>query len=210
MDITSLPLRALLLTVSGWVNRVQQRAIEYLHEENRVLKQQLGSRRLRLTDGQRRRLASKGKQLGRRLLGQIATVVTPDTIMRWHRRLIAAKWTYPQPQKSRKGVMLAIRQLIVRMAIENASWSYSRIQGELSELGQRVGRSTIARTLKAEGLKPAPDTPTSWRTFLDAQWGQNAACDFFTTKVDGQRRADSRITLRVPAATERPQGPPCH
>ena len=91
MDITSLPLRALLLTISAWVNREQQRAIDYLREENRVLKEQLGSRRLRLTDAQRRRLAAKGKRLGRRLLGQLATIVTPDTILRWHRKLIAAK-----------------------------------------------------------------------------------------------------------------------
>jgi putative transposase len=92
-----LPLRALLLTAIGWVSREQQRAIEYLIEENRVLKEQLGSRRLRLTDGQRRRLAAKGKLLGRRLLGRVSTIVTPDTIMRWHRQLIAAKWTYSTP-----------------------------------------------------------------------------------------------------------------
>jgi len=104
-----LPLRALLLTVVGWVSREQQRTIEYLIEENRVLKEQLGGRRLRLTNGQRRRLAEKGKQLGRRLLGRVATIVTPDTIMRWHRQLIAAKWTSycpigrPVPWRCRKG-----------------------------------------------------------------------------------------------------------
>ena len=73
-----LPLRALLLTVVGWVSREQQRTIDYLIEENRVLKEQLGSRRLRLSNDQRRRLAAKGKQLGRRLLGRVATIVTPD------------------------------------------------------------------------------------------------------------------------------------
>ena len=85
-----LPLRALLLTVVGWVSREQRRTIESLVEENRVLKEQLGDRRLRLTNDQRRRLAAKGKQLGRRLLGHVATIVTPDTILRWHRQLIAA------------------------------------------------------------------------------------------------------------------------
>ena len=88
-------LQLLLVTFAGWANRHQAQAIDYLVEENRVLKEQLGGKRLRLTNGQRRRLAAKGKTLGRRLLGRIATIVTPDTILRWHRQLIAAKWTYP-------------------------------------------------------------------------------------------------------------------
>ncbi len=79
------PLQVLLLAFSGWVSRGQQRTIEYLVEENRVLEEQFKGRKLRLTDDPRRRLAAKGKQLGRRLLNRVATIVTPDTIMRWHR-----------------------------------------------------------------------------------------------------------------------------
>ncbi len=86
-------LQLLLATFAGWVNREQAQAIEYLREENRVLKEQLRGKRLRLTDDQRRRLAAKGKKLDRKLLGKVATIVTPDTILRWHHRLIAAKWT---------------------------------------------------------------------------------------------------------------------
>jgi hypothetical protein len=82
------PLRLLLVTLAGWANRHQQQVIEYLVEENRVLKEQLKGRRVRLTDDQRRRLAAKGQRLGRRLLRQVATIVTPDTILRWQRRLI--------------------------------------------------------------------------------------------------------------------------
>jgi putative transposase len=78
-------LQLLLATFAGWINRHQAQAIDYLVEENRVHKEQLGGKRLRLTDDQRRRLAAKGHALGRRLLAQVATIVTPDTIMRWHR-----------------------------------------------------------------------------------------------------------------------------
>jgi len=85
----------LALALAGWLNRHQQLAIEYLREENRVLREMLGTRRLRFTDTQRRRLAIPGKELGRRLLAGIATLVTPDTILAWHRRLVALKWTYP-------------------------------------------------------------------------------------------------------------------
>ena len=82
------PLGLLLVTLAGWVNCHQQRVIEYLIEENQVLREQLKGRRIRLTDDQRRRLVVRGQQLGRRVLAQVATVVTPDTILRWHRRLI--------------------------------------------------------------------------------------------------------------------------
>ncbi len=177
------PLQVLLLALSGWANREQQRTIEYLVEENRVLKEQLKGRMLRLNDDQRRRLAAKGKRLGRRLLNRVATIVTPDTIMRWHRKLIAAKWTFPRERKRRRGVMQEIKRLVIRMACENAAWGYSRIQGELKGLGHRVGRTTVSRILKGEGIKPAPDRPSSWKTFLKAHWCEVAATDFFTIEV---------------------------
>ena len=87
------PLQFLILFVSGWVNRRQQEVIEYLREENRVLLEQLGGRRPRLNDSQRRRLAVKGKAIGRKLLREVAGVVTPDTILRWYRVLDGASWT---------------------------------------------------------------------------------------------------------------------
>jgi putative transposase len=96
-------LQLLLATFAGWVGGRQANIITYLIEENRVLKEQLESdgRRLRFTDDQRRRLAAKGKPLGRKGLRQIATIVTPDTILAWHRKLIAAKWTYPPNEAPR-------------------------------------------------------------------------------------------------------------
>lgn len=190
-------LRLLLATFAGWVNRDQARVIDYLREENRVLKEQLRGRRLRLTDAQRRRLAAKGKILGRRVLGTIATIVTPDTILRWYRRLIAAKWTFTKARTGRPGVMKEIRRLVVRFARENSSWGYCRIQGALKNLGHRVSDSTVANILKEHGLKPAPDRPTSWRTFLKAHWGEVAATDFFTTEVWTARGLTTYYTLFV-------------
>ena len=80
-------------------------------------------------------------------------IATPDTLLRWHRQLIARKWTYTS-QPARRGVLLEIRRLAVRMATENPTWGYTRIQGALKNLGHRVGRSTIARILRAEGIPP--------------------------------------------------------
>jgi hypothetical protein len=119
--IKTIHLKLLLATFAGWVTRQQSYVIAYLIEENRVLKEQLesGGKRLRFTDDQRRRLAAKGKPLGRKILGTIATIVTPDTILRWHRKLIAAKWTYPRKRVGRPCVMKEIRELIIRMAEGN-------------------------------------------------------------------------------------------
>jgi hypothetical protein len=103
------PLQVLLVTLAGWVNRHQQHVIEYLVEENRVLKEQMKGRRPRLTDDQRRRLAAKGRRLGRRVLRQVATIVTPDTILRWHRQLIARKWTFAPKRPGRPRIMQEIR-----------------------------------------------------------------------------------------------------
>ena len=183
MKAETYPLQVLLWTFSGWVNRHQQDVIGYLVEENRVLKEQMKGRRLRLTDEQRRRLAAKGKRLGRKALNRVGTIVTPDTIIRWHRRLIALKWTCEANRVGRPGLMKAIAALIVRMASENSGWGYCRIQGELKQLGHRVAPSTIAKVLKDNGIKPAPDRPSSWKTFLQAHWGEIAGMDFFTTEV---------------------------
>ena len=171
MRADHLPLRVLLLAFSGWINRHQQEVIDFLVEENRVLQEQIGNRPLKLTDCQRRRLASKGKKLGRTLLGQVCSIVTPDTILRWYRRLIAAKRTYPGAGTGRPGVMKVIRKLIIRMASENSTWGYCRIQGALKNLGHRVSPSTIRNVLKEHGIHPAPDRPTTWRNFLRSPYG---------------------------------------
>jgi transposase InsO family protein len=175
-------LQMVLGMLTGWLERRERETIAYLVEENRVLRRQLGKRRLCLTDDARRQLAARAFRVGRAGLREIATIATPDTLLRWHRQLIVRKWTYARTF-GRRGVLLEIRRLVVRMAEENPSWGYTRIQGALRNLGHRVGRSTIARILKAAGLPPVPQRPTSWQTFLRAHWGAIAGADFFTTEV---------------------------
>ena len=172
----------LLAAFVGWLDQRQQDAVAYLIEENRILRGHVRGR-IRLTDEERRRLAVHGHRLGRRLLQDVATIVTPDTILRWHRRLIAQKWTYTKRRGGRPGVLAEIRRLVVRMAEENPAWGYTRIVGALKNVGHQVSRSSIARILKAHGIPPVPERPTSWQTFLRAHWGAIAGADFFTTEV---------------------------
>ena len=115
--------------------------------------------------------------------GKVATLVTPDTILRWHRQLIARKWTTARRRVGRPGVLQEIRTLTIRMARENPTWGYRRVQGALKNLGHRVARSTISKILQAHGIGPVPERPLSWRTFLAAHWSAIAAVDFFTTEV---------------------------
>ena len=109
----------LLLTVTSWLDRREREVLAYLIEENRILRRQLGGRRLGLTDDDRRRLAARAYRLGRQALRDVATIVTPDTLLRWHRRFIARKWTSARHEQTRRGVVTEIRELIRRMAGEN-------------------------------------------------------------------------------------------
>lgn len=176
---------ALTVLFAGWLNRHQQRVLEYLREENRVLKRQLGRRKLRLTDEDRIRLAVRGVALGRGLLDEFASIVTPETVLRWHRQLVAKKWTFLSRQPDRKLLMQRIAELAVRFARENPSWGYDRIQGALKNLGHVVAPNTIKRILKKHGIDPAPERAkrTTWRQFLRTHADSIAAGDFFSTEV---------------------------
>ena len=140
--------------LTGWLERRAREAIGYLIDENRLLRRQRRTRRLRLTDDDRRRLAARAYRVGRAALREIATIATPDMLLRWRRRLIARKWTYAPPP-GRRNVLLEIRRLVVRMAEENPTWGYTRIQGALKNPGYRVGRSPQTRRMRMP-------TPSAW------------------------------------------------
>ena len=180
------PFRFLLIAVAGWMNQHQLLVINYLREENRILREQLGGRRLRFTDGQRRRLAAKAKGLGRTILAEVATLVTPETLLAWHRKLIAQKYDGSARRGAgRPRTEGELEALIVRLAGENRDWGYRRIQGALSNLGHEIGESTIAAILKRHGLEPAPERTrkTTWKEFLTRHWDMIVATDFFTVEV---------------------------
>jgi len=184
--MSAAPLQFLLLVFAGWVNRRQREVVEYLQEEYRVLREQLGDRRLRFTDDQRRRLAAKGRALGRRVLNQLGGLVTPDTILRWYRELIVKKYDgTSQREGGRRGTATSLQRLVVQFATENPSWGYTRIRGALRNLGHELGRNTIKRILAEDGLAPGPKRGKTmpWRTFLKAHFGVIAATDFFTARV---------------------------
>ena len=184
--MSSLPVQFLLLTLAGWMTRDHQRVTEYLLAENAVLREQLGRRRLRFTDAQRRRLATAANKLARKLLAKLDTLVTPDTLLRWYRKLVASKYDGSARRgRSQRRRTTDIVQLVLRMATDNPTWGYTRIRGALSNLEHDIGRNTIKRILQEAGFTPAPERSkrTAWSAFLRAHWGAIAAMDFFTVEV---------------------------
>ena len=169
------PWQLLFIILGGWIQRHQQEQLEFQRTQLLVLLEVIGKKRIVLNDDQRRRLAVKGKILGRKALQEVATIVKPDTILRWHRMLVAQKWDYSKQKTKKPGrppVSEEVTQLVLHMAQENPSWGYDRIQGALANLGQAISDQTVGNILKAHGIEPAPERKrnTSWKTFLMAHW----------------------------------------
>jgi len=180
------PLHFLILLVASWIGRRQGEAIEYLRAENRVLRARLGPKRLRFADAERRLLAEKGKPLGRKFLAEMASLATPETILRWYREQVAAKYDGSRTRARRRPATRddKVKQLLT-MARENPSWGYTRLRGALANVGLDLGRSTIQRILAEHGIEPAPRRGRTmpWKTFLKAHWGAIAAADLFSVEV---------------------------
>ena len=200
-------LQFLVVAVAGWINQQPRDVSDSLQEEHRVLREQRGPGRLRVTDAQRRRRAAKATRLGRRVRRDRHTLVTPDTLLRWPRQLIAR--TYDG--RGRRGPgrprgMDTIRRLIVRMAPENREGGDTRSRGARGNLGQQVARGPIANVRKERGLEPAPErkTRTTWRECLAARWDVLAAADCFTVELWTPRG----LTRFPRAGPESPGQPP--
>ncbi len=181
------PWQLLFMILASWVHREQQAIIAFYQVELDALMKAQGKKRILLTDAQRRLLAVKGKSLGRKALMELTTIVTPDTIMRWHRQLVAKKWDHSDQRKSvgRPRIRQVIVDLILRFAKENPTWGYDRIQGALANVGYHISDQTVGNILKEHGIEPAPDRKrqTTWKTFLKSHWDVLAAIDFTTIEV---------------------------
>ena len=175
-----------LAYVTGSVDEELLARNEYLVTENRILRHQIKGR-VRLTDPERISLAEVATRLGRKALAEIAQIVRPETILGWHRRLIAKKFdgSKKRPLGKAGSTSGEIEELVVRLAQKSRCWGYRRIAGALSNLGYQVSHQTVANVLKRHGIAPAPERghTMSWREFIRSHLEVLAAVDFFTTEV---------------------------
>ncbi len=178
--------KRLLAYITGSVDQELLLRNEYLVRENRVLRGQVTGR-LQLTDSERRILAEIGKKLGKKALEEVANIVKPETILGWHRRLIAKKFDGSKKRQytGRPRIDQEVEELIIRFATENRSWGYDRIAGALAHVGHKVSDQTVGNVLKRHGLPPVPERKktTTWKEFIRSHIDVLAATDFFTTEV---------------------------
>src|SRR5256712_9327566 len=176
----------LLAYITGTVDQELLLRNEYLVTENRILRNQIKGR-VRLSNGERKTLAEIGQKLGKQALEEVAKIVKPDTILAWHRKLVAQKFDGSQQRKApgRPTIDPALEALVVRMAQENRSWGYDRIVGALQHLGYTISDQTVGNILKRHGLAPAPERKktTTWKEFIRTHMDVLVATDFFTAEV---------------------------
>jgi putative transposase len=176
-------IQLLVLLVCG--DAAKDLEILVLRHQLTVLRRQLARPRLEPAD--RALLAAVSRVLPRARWS--CFLVKPETLLRWHRRLVAGAWTYPHRQTGRPPLDQEVQQLILRLARDNPRWGDQRIKGELQRLGVRVSATAIRTTLRCHGLDPAPRRmATTWRAFLGRQAAGILACDFFTADTIWLRR----------------------
>jgi putative transposase len=176
----------MLAYVTGTVDQELLARNEYLAAENRIMKAQL-KERLKLSDAERCALGEIGHRLGRKVLAEVARVARPDTILGWHRKLVARKFDGSKARRGPGGprIMREVEQLIIRMASENRDWGYDKIAGALANLGHEISDQTVRNVLQRHGLPPAPkrERTTTWAAFIRTHLALLAGTDFFTAEV---------------------------
>src|SRR6516162_3320652 len=176
----------ILAYITGSVDQELLLRNEYLAAENRILRAQLNGC-MRLSDAERATLGEIGFRLGRKALSEVATVAQPDTILAWHRRLIARKFegSRARRDRGRPRIDREVEGLIIRMAEENRSWGYDRIVGALANLGHEVSDQAVGNVLRRHGIPPAPERKrtTTWAEFIRAHIAVLAGTDFFTVEI---------------------------
>jgi putative transposase len=175
-----------LAYITGSVDQDLLLRNEYLVSENRILRQQITGR-IRLSNGERKTLAEIGNKLGRQALSEVAPIVKPETILAWHRTLVAKKFDGSRQRKTpgRPPIDAPLEALVVRLAQENRSWGYDRIVGALRHLGYTISDQTVGNILKRHGIPSAPERKktTTWSEFIRTHTDVLVATDFFTTEV---------------------------
>jgi len=178
--------KTMLAYVTGSVDENLLLRIEYLVAENRILRDQIQGR-VQLSDAERHTLAEIGAKLGKQALAEVATIVQPDTVLGWNRKLAAKKFDGSEQRKAlgRPRVDKELEEWVVKMAKENRSWGYDRIAGSLAELGYDISDQTVGNILKRRGIPPAPERQktTTWRDFIRRHLHVLWATDFFSTEV---------------------------
>jgi putative transposase len=183
-----------LLVLLGRGDRSKDIEILVLRHELSILRRQV--RRPRFEPRDRLMLAALSRIASRRCWS--AFPVRPETLLRWHRRLVAHRWTYPHRRPGRPPIEREMRELIIRLARENTSWGYVRIVGELRKLGIDVSATLVRSVLAEAGLPPAPRRDRqSWRSFLRQQGDSMLACDFLTVDTVWLRRLYVLVFLSI-------------
>jgi len=183
-----------LIVLLGRGDRAKELEILVLRHELSILRRQVNRPRFETRD--RVLLAAFSRMLARRSWSSFS--VRPETLLRWHRGLVARRWTYPHRPPGRPPIGSEVRELVVRLAGENPSWGYQRIVGELRKLGVSVAASSVRNILVKAGLPPAPRRHSqSWRSFLRAHGELILACDFFTVDTVWLQRLYVLVFLSV-------------
>ena len=196
----------MVATISRLLCREQTLQVEYLRTEVKSLRSRVPGR-LRFTDEERRSLAEAAMAMGRQAMRAVVSIAKPDTILRWHRKLVAAKWDYSERRRRGPGRPRKpgeVEELVCRLAREN-TWGYRRISGELAKLGIHVSKSCLSDILRRNGLPPSPERKgLTWREFLARHADVLLCADLFTKEVwtfCGLQRAFVLVVMHLRSRT---------